>query len=246
MKAFRGFALSVVLLIAAIYPVQAQQQTETFMRLPANTVIKHQEGTQRQVARATTGDREGKSCQVTAVATNNSSIHPGSSLRVNTGNDSMTLDSVERDALVTTTGEQTMTLGRDMTVAVTIGADEEFSAGLEISLNCETPEPTCKYNEALSQSDPKCFEPCKHNSSIAADDEDCKKPKPPVAANNGNQQPQPPAPTQSETPRPVAGKGSDLPNTGPTSTTLLALSLGFATYSLSLYRQQRKTAKTLS
>lgn len=86
---------------------------------------------------------QGATCEVTAIAENNSSVHPDSNLIVTSGAASVTLFDVEREAGAVTTAAGQLTLGEDVTVAVEVGPDGVFSGGIMVHITCQSaPSPT--------------------------------------------------------------------------------------------------------
>lgn len=233
--AIRGGFITSLLFLALTLPVGGQQVAETFLTLPIDTTISAQQGRVIELARVTTEDLSGQSCMVTASATNNSSIHPGNQLSVFSDVSSIDLVDVEDTEAAVTFIEQEFTFSDDVVVALTMGQDEEFSAGLDVSVDCSPPEAACEFDEAIVESDPNCFEPCEFDEAIPASDKDCKKPKPVVTTTEA---PQPPA---SQSPP----KGDDdLPTTGPASNTLLALGAAISGYTFTKVRQSHKYEST--
>lgn len=85
----------------------------------------------------------GSSCTATAQAINQPSVHPGNDLIIASGDGSIVLADVEREAGVTTTTEGTLTLGPTLVVSLRMGADGVFSAGLIVTIGTDcTPPPT--------------------------------------------------------------------------------------------------------
>jgi hypothetical protein len=86
---------------------------------------------------------KGRTCDVVAVAKNNSSVHPGNDLRVFSDNgSSVTLRDVERAGGVETKAEGKILLGNKLTVEISkVGASKTFSGGMEAKFYCPEPEP---------------------------------------------------------------------------------------------------------
>lgn len=78
----------------------------------------------------------GETASVTAVAENQSSVHPGNDLVVASGSTSVVLENVERAEGVETPANGTLTLGTTITVTLLMGPDEVFSAGIMLSIVC--------------------------------------------------------------------------------------------------------------
>jgi hypothetical protein len=86
---------------------------------------------------------QGATCQVTATAENQSSVHPDSNLIISSGSDSITLLDVEREPGAVTTTTQTLTLGSEITISLEIGPDGIFSGGITLTATCESaPSPS--------------------------------------------------------------------------------------------------------
>jgi hypothetical protein len=85
---------------------------------------------------------QGATCQVSATAQNQSSVHPNSNLIVTSGSDSITLLDVEREPGAVTTTDESLTLGSDITVTLEIGPDGIFSGGMTLLASCQPSSPT--------------------------------------------------------------------------------------------------------
>jgi hypothetical protein len=85
----------------------------------------------------------GATCQVTATAENQSSVHPDSNLIITSGSDSITLLDVERAPGAVTTASETLTLSSEITVSLEIGPDGIFSGGITVVAACDSaPSPS--------------------------------------------------------------------------------------------------------
>lgn len=82
---------------------------------------------------------QGTTCNVTASAENQSSVHPDSNLIIASDSDSITLLDVEREPGAVTTTSESLTLGADITVSLEIGPDGIFSGGITLVVSCEAP-----------------------------------------------------------------------------------------------------------
>lgn len=87
-------------------------------------------------------DLIGSSCVGVAKAINQPSVHPGNDLIIASGDGSIVLADVEREAGLTTTTEGVLTLGPTVTVSLRMGSDGVFSAGLIVSIGDECTPPT--------------------------------------------------------------------------------------------------------
>lgn len=83
----------------------------------------------------------GLTCTVSAQAENQSSVHPGNDLTVESGGDSVVLEDVEGVAGGSTSASGTLVLGNTVTVTLNMGPDNSFSAGMNVSLDCDTSTP---------------------------------------------------------------------------------------------------------
>jgi hypothetical protein len=98
---------------------------------------------------------QGATCDVTATAENQSSVHPDSNLIIASGGDSITLLDVERAPGAVTTTSETLTLGSEITVSLEIGPDGIFSGGITVTAECESapsPSPSPTTTETPSPS----------------------------------------------------------------------------------------------
>lgn len=82
----------------------------------------------------------GDEVEVTATVTNNESTHPDTDLTVSSGTDTVTLLDVESLSDKVTEADELLTLGSDLTVSVSFGADEVFSGDVTLTFTCPTPE----------------------------------------------------------------------------------------------------------
>lgn len=83
---------------------------------------------------------QGMQCAVSARAENQGSVHLGNNLIIASGDTSVTLEDVEREANVVTTATGSLTLGEEVTVTLHMTQDVVFSAGMDVELTCEQPE----------------------------------------------------------------------------------------------------------
>lgn len=79
---------------------------------------------------------QGRTCEVTATITNQSSVHPGNSLVVTSGSSSVTIDDIEGEANGVVTKGGTITLADTISAAVVLGPDGASSLGSNLQLTC--------------------------------------------------------------------------------------------------------------
>jgi hypothetical protein len=135
----------VVALCCVVFPTAASAADEPSgpsISVPISTVAYGEEGSLHVLA-STPVDAalQGSTCTVRAVADNNDSVHPDSTLTVASGSTSVRLDDVESAPGKVTDGSGTLVLGADLVVSVTLGPDGVFSGGIEVMLTCESPPP---------------------------------------------------------------------------------------------------------
>ena len=99
-----------------------------------------------------TGDLEGATCEVRSVRRDDAQVatNDGNDLVVRSGQDSTTLDDVEREPGAVTEG-RAITLGATVSVTLVMGEDERFAAGIDVELDCALSEET---SAALEQAPP--------------------------------------------------------------------------------------------
>ncbi len=79
---------------------------------------------------------QGRTCEVVAAITNQSSVHLGNTLVVTSGDSSISMENIEDVADTTVTKGGTITLGQTITAAVVLGADGATSLGSSMNLTC--------------------------------------------------------------------------------------------------------------
>ncbi len=79
---------------------------------------------------------QGRTCEVVATISNQSSIHTGNTLVVTSGDSSVNMANIEDEADTTVTRGGTITLGETITAAVVLGPDGATSLGSSMSLAC--------------------------------------------------------------------------------------------------------------
>ncbi len=123
-----------------VYATNSHSTTAN-ITVPVSTIVHADEGSTTEVARTSVEDAHvGMVCSVKANSENQSSVHPGNDLVVRSGNSSITLEDVEREAGVTTHANGELTLGNDIVVSLVMGSDGAFSAGMDLQVSCEERE----------------------------------------------------------------------------------------------------------
>ena len=122
-------------------------QTPSFeIVVPLSTVVRAPEGSVTVLESTETPDElVGESCRVTAESENQSSVHPGNDLLVESGT-SIVLEDVEAQPGGTVTASGTMVLSEEIVISLLMGPDEVFSAGIQVQFDCP-PEPTTTTSE---------------------------------------------------------------------------------------------------
>lgn len=146
-----------VLLLSTVLlpPAAASAQTSTQYQevIPVTTIQRGNPGSEIQLGERNIEDQYvGMTCTVTAVAENQSSVHPNNDLIIRSGMSSVTLENVEREANGLTTANGSLTLSDTATLSLRFGEDGVFSAGITINLVCTMPEPieVCRDGEIIT------------------------------------------------------------------------------------------------
>lgn len=104
--------------------------------VPVETVVYAPQGSTTELAsEPVPAELVGQTCAVTARAENQSSVHPGNDLIVESGT-RVVLEDVEAEAGGVVTSTDTMALADSIVIALVMGPDEVFSAGLDVLLDC--------------------------------------------------------------------------------------------------------------
>lgn len=142
----RHLILGFVAALTAVLATGAAAAADEIINIPIDTVITRQgtrEGDVRVLARANVSpDLVGATCTVESEADNQSSVHPNNDVIVSSGNDQVVLPGVEDEPGQISIATGTLTLGTEITAAVRIGPDRQFSGGIIVQLDCDTAEPT--------------------------------------------------------------------------------------------------------
>ncbi|MGZ8754958.1 MAG: hypothetical protein ACXW15_07180 [Acidimicrobiia bacterium] len=126
-------ALVLVAMLIGVVPVLAATVDIT---IPIETIVRGAAGSRHVLAVVDVpAESRGETCQVTAVSHNQSSAHPNSNLSVSSQTVVEILD-VENQAGQTLYAGGLLTLGDQVTVTLTLGADRVFSAGLNVEIDC--------------------------------------------------------------------------------------------------------------
>ncbi len=132
-------ALVLVVLIVGVVPVLA---ATVDIAIPLETVVYGEAGSQHVLDVVNVpAESRGEVCRVTATARNQDSEHPDSNLTISSATDVEILN-VEFTANGTVFGGGDITLSDTVTVILTLGADQVFSAGLDLDIDCPPFNPT--------------------------------------------------------------------------------------------------------
>ena len=136
--------LALLAAAAAFFVIGVPAAMAVEIEISIDTVVTADEGSITVLATADVPpELVGSSCTAVARAMNQPSVHPGNDLVIASGDGSIVLSDVEREAGITTTTEGAMTLGTTLTVSLRMGPDEVFSAGLIVTIGTDcTPPPS--------------------------------------------------------------------------------------------------------
>jgi len=133
---------------AAFFVIGIPPALAVEIEISIDTVVRADEGSITLLATTEVPpDLIGSSCVGIAKAVNQPSVHPGNDLIIASGDGSIVLADVEREAGITTTTEGVLTLGPTVTVSLRMGSDGVFSAGLIVSIGDECITPTTTTTE---------------------------------------------------------------------------------------------------
>lgn len=136
---------------ALVLWVPSADAQETSIEISLRTIVKAPEGSQEVLStEQVPPELVREMCSVRAESDNNSSVHPGNNLVVESNGDEVVLADVEREPNAMTVAEGTLTLGEQVTVTLVMGPDELFSAGLTVRIVCVEEEPTTTTSEATT------------------------------------------------------------------------------------------------
>ncbi len=143
-RMMRHLILGLVAAMTAVLATGASAAADEIINIPIDTVITRQgtrEGDVRVLARAPVSpDLVGATCTVESEADNQSSVHPNNDVIVSSGTDQVVLEGVEDEPGQISLASGTLTLGTEITAAVRIGPDRQFSGGIIVQLDCDTPD----------------------------------------------------------------------------------------------------------
>ncbi len=163
-----GISIALITL-AASTGLATANTNQTIISIPVETVVwKIGVGNTKVLASETVDEKyRDMICSVSASAENQGSVHPGNDLVITSGNDSVTLSDVERASGVETTSNGALTLDQSVSVALVMGQDDVFSAGMDVVLTCEEdPEiEVCRDGEII---------PIKESQRADGDTDTCK------------------------------------------------------------------------
>ena len=133
-------------LIFALLPSQGAvglEDDDFSVVVPISTVVRAPEGSLTVISTTATPDHlVGEACTVSAMAENQSSVHPDNDLIIEGESGDVVLEDVEGSpgAVVTATG--TIVLGEEIVITLSMGPHEVFSAGLDVGFSCGDIGPT--------------------------------------------------------------------------------------------------------
>ena len=122
-----------VLTLVGVVPVLA---VTVDLMIPIESVVRGPNGSQHLLTTvAVPAENQGQECRVAAEARNQDSVHPDSNLLIASATSVEILD-VENDAYGIVLAEGLITLSDTSVVTLTLGADEVFSGGLDLTVDC--------------------------------------------------------------------------------------------------------------
>ncbi len=146
MRVRRLSALGAAVVLCSMFGSAAvAQEPDTVIDVPVEPVYDTGEvGASVAVgSAAVAAELVGRSCNVVVTATNQSSVHPGNTLVVSSGESSVSVAGIEDAAGAVSTEAGTITLGDTISLAVVLGEDGATSVGSSLKVTCEAlPEAT--------------------------------------------------------------------------------------------------------
>lgn len=139
-RARRAAGFILALILAFSLSGIAVADTDLEINIPIDTVLRDIEAgtvvllTDPPVEVAS--DLVGRECTVVARSMNQTSVHPGNDLLVETGNSHVLVQDVEAEPLATVNATGTVVLGSEIAVSLVMGPDEVFSAGIDVLVDC--------------------------------------------------------------------------------------------------------------
>lgn len=136
--------MAVVLLLVSVLATSAMADHAYIeISIPIDTVVRGEEGSVTELAVAEVPDGVGDhSCEVTAHAENQKSVHPGNDLLIESGTSAVTLSDVEAEEGAVTETHEALLLSETITVSLVMGPDRIFSAGIDVIVECIPEETT--------------------------------------------------------------------------------------------------------
>ena len=126
--------LAAALMVAVTLDAAAQ---ELGLDVPLDTVMRGPAGSVHELAsRSVPDELVGSECRVSAVSSNQHSVHPDSHLVIASDDNQLILEDVEDEPFDQDTETGTLVLGNDLTVFVVLGPDGVFSAGMVLEVRC--------------------------------------------------------------------------------------------------------------
>lgn len=135
--------ITTLLLVSMVANTARADHADIEISIPIDTVVRAEGGSITQLA--TVEVREGfvgHSCEVTAHAENQESVHDDNDLLVQSGTSSVTLADVESEPNRVTEAQQDLLLADVITVSLVMGPDKVFSAGIDVVVECFSEETT--------------------------------------------------------------------------------------------------------
>ena len=233
----RHLILGLVAAMTAVLATGAAAAADEIINIPIDTVITRQgtrEGDVRVLARApVTPDLVGATCTVESEADNQSSVHPNNDVIVSSGSDQVVLEGVEDEPGQISLASGTLTLGTEITAAVRIGPDRQFSGGIIVQLDCDTPESGQEPTTTVPPTEPPVSVtvedtvPGEPESTVTVldtvPDEPTTEPPAQTTASSVPDVSDPPQQTTASTTPDSGGGQEELPRTGGATTTTLAV-----------------------
>jgi hypothetical protein len=148
MRGFLGHCMKKLLISLTMFTlllgigssVGASTNTDQQINIPVNTVIRGDVGSSHTLSeQSIEQDLIGMTCSVDATAENQRSVHPGNNIVVSSGEQTVTLENVEREANGITKATGKLILSNTLKVTLILGEDKVFSGGLTVNLHCEEP-----------------------------------------------------------------------------------------------------------
>lgn len=134
---------AVLLMVTALATSAAASHAYLEISIPIDTFVDADEDSTTPLASADVPDGfAGHMCEVAAHAENQSSVHPGNDLVVESGTSQVVLSDVESEPGRIVEATELLELGEVVTVSLVMGPDEIFSAGIEVTVECHEEEPT--------------------------------------------------------------------------------------------------------